>query len=168
MKSVAISLSQKTRIQLLIDLFAIAFIYLVPSLSHLLNLPVYFIEPMRLMMVIALAHTHKNNAYLLALTLPLFSYLVSGHPFILKTALISTELLINVWLYYALNKLFHSPALSMLSAILFSKGIYYLLKAGLISFSFIQGGLFATPFMFQILMTLIFSGYIFLVARKKV
>ena len=80
---------------LLIDILGLAFIYFVPTLSHLLNFPLYLVELMRVMLIIAIAHTTKRNAYLIALTPPLFSFLVSSHPFFLKTMIITVELIIK-------------------------------------------------------------------------
>ena len=55
------------------DLLAITAIYLIPSFSHLLSFPVYLIEPMRLVIILAVIHTSRTNAYLIAITLPFFS-----------------------------------------------------------------------------------------------
>lgn len=81
MKAISIALLQRVPLRaVLIDIIALAFIYSIPALSHMLSLPVYLIEPMRLMLIIAMVHSNKTNAYIIALTMPLFSYLVSGHP----------------------------------------------------------------------------------------
>ena len=166
MKTLAISFTRGRKFSLLLDFIALVFVYFVPTLSHLLNLPVYLIEPMRLMLVLSIIHTHKYNAYILAITLPLFSYLVSGHPYILKIGLISAELVLNVWLFYTFDKYFRSAFFSMLSAIVASKIIYYLLKASLISLAFIHTELFSTPLLIQVIMTLLFSGYALIRSRK--
>ncbi len=79
MKTIALPLHRKNIIaSLILDAAALAFIYLVPTFSHLLSLPVYFIEPMRLMLILAMVHTDKRNAYILALTMPLFSFIISA------------------------------------------------------------------------------------------
>ncbi len=57
---------------LIIDILGLTFIYFVPAISHLLSFPLYLVEPMRVMLIIAIAHTTKRNAYLIALTLPVF------------------------------------------------------------------------------------------------
>jgi len=81
--------------------------------------------------------------------------------------LITVELLLNVWLFYFMLKKSDNVFFSILSSILVSKIAYYLLKFGLISALFIEGNLVATPLLLQAIMTLIFSGYIFLIFRKK-
>ncbi|MCB9249511.1 MAG: hypothetical protein H6613_13655 [Ignavibacteriales bacterium] len=148
------------------DVFAIAAIYLVPTFSHLLALPVYYIEPMRLMLILAIAHTSKKNAYLLAATLPLFSFVVSAHPVFLKTLLISGELLLNVWLFFFLSEKIKNKFGSMILSIGLSKLAYYVFKFGLLSVVLLEGSLISTPLVIQFIMMFIFSGYIFLIEKK--
>ena len=74
---------------IIFDLIALAAIYLVPAVSHLLSFPVYYLEPMRIMLILAIVHTSRRNAYLIAITLPIFSMLVSVHPSVIKTSLIT-------------------------------------------------------------------------------
>lgn len=150
----------------LIDFTALVFIYFVPSLSHLFNIPLYFIEPMRIMLVIAMVHTSRNNAYLLALTLPLFSFLVSSHPNIYKGMIMTIELVINVWLFFEISKRVANTFAAMLSSIIISKIIYYLLKFGLIRFAIIESGLFSTSVGLQLILAIVLSGYLFLFYRQ--
>lgn len=152
---------------ILIDLAALAFIYFVPALSHMLAVPVYLIEPMRIMLIIAIAHTSQRNAYLIALTLPLFSFAISAHPVFLKSLLISIELVVNVWLFFTLIKIFRNGFAAMATAIIVSKLFYYALKFGLLSTAFIEGNLISTPLYIQAITTLVFCAYILLIFRKK-
>ena len=147
------------------DILAIGFIYLVPVLSHLFALPVYFIEPMRLMLILAIAHTSKKNAYILAATLPIFSYIVSAHPVFLKTLLISGELLLNVWLFFFISEKIKNKFGSMLLSVGLSKIAYYILKFALLSAVLLEGSLISTPLAIQAIMMIIFSGYIFLMKK---
>jgi len=151
---------------LLINAAALVLIYFIPTLSHLLNFPLYLIEPMRLMLILAMVHGDRRNAYLLAATLPLFSFAISAHPVFYKMVLISAELTLNVWLFFMLRERFKNNFAAMVSAIILSKVAYYLLKAIFISAVLIGPGLFSTPIWIQLLTTLIFSGYAFLVLRK--
>ncbi len=146
---------------------ALLLIYFTPAISHLMNFPLYLIEPMRLMLIIAMVHSNRQNAFLLAISLPLFSFAVSGHPVFYKMLLISAELTLNVWLYFIFLKVFRNSFTAMLSGIVISKVVYYLLKALLISMMITGPGLFATPIWVQVLTTLIFSGYAFVVLRKR-
>jgi hypothetical protein len=110
---------------LLIDLLALGFIFLTPAMSHLTGIPVYFIEPMRIMLVIALLFSNRYNAFALAVLLPVFSFLISGHPAPVKMLIISAELLLNAWLFTWLVRSWKQPFLSMLSSILISKIFCY-------------------------------------------
>ena len=145
---------------ILIDLTALAFIYLVPALSHLMRLPVYLIEPMRLMLVLAMVHTNRQNSYLLALTMPLFSFIISGHPVFAKMFLIGMELSLNVFLFYLLSRRMKYIFPAIFASILLSKAIYYLVKFGLIQMAVINTGLVATPLLVQLVMAVAFSSYV--------
>ena len=83
-----------------LDFLAIAFIYFIPSISHLFSFPVYLFEPMRIMLILCVAHSSKKNAYLIALTLPVFSFIISSHPSLLKTAIMTAELTLNMFLFF--------------------------------------------------------------------
>jgi hypothetical protein len=167
MKALSTQLTQKnTLTSILIDLGALTFIYLVPTISHIINLPVYLIEPMRLMLIFALVHTHKTNAFIIALTMPLFSFLVSGHPVFPKMLLIAFELSLNVYLFYYLAKKIKSVFPAILLSIILSKVIYYLLKFGLVSMAVIDGTVISTPLTIQLVTTIVFSSYLYLFYRK--
>jgi hypothetical protein len=152
---------------IIFDILALAFIYFVPALSHLFNIPIYLVEPMRIMLILAMVHTTKTNAYLIALTLPLFSFLISSHPNVFKGLIMTSELLLNVWLFFEISKRLSNKFVAMLSAIVVSKLVYYLLKFGLISFAVLESGLISTPIYLQVITSIIFSGYVFLLLRRK-
>lgn len=161
------TLQSATFISILTDFSALAFIYLVPSISHLINMPVYLIEPMRLMLILAMVHTNHKNAYILALTMPLFSLIISGHPALPKMILIATELCLNVFLFYALAKYMKNVFPAILISIISSKIIYYLLKFILINLAVINTELISTPILIQIITTLVFSLYLFKFYKAK-
>ncbi len=147
------------------DILAVTTIYLVPVLSHLTALPIYYLEPMRLMLILAIVHTSKRNTYILAATLPIFSFIVSAHPIFLKTLLITGELLLMTWMFYFLIEKINNKFGAMVLSIGISKVAYYILKFALLSTVLIEGSLVSTPIIFQIITTLLFSSYIFL--KKK-
>jgi hypothetical protein len=149
------------------DIIALAIIYFVPALSHMLAVPVYFVEPMRIMVILAIAHTHRNNAYLLALTIPVFSFLVSAHPSFLKSVLIGIELMANVWLFFMLSKIIRNSFAAMVSAIIGSKILYYIMKFSLISTAVMGGKLVSIPLEIQLATSVVFSLYILLIFRKQ-
>lgn len=158
--------SLRTIRSVIFDLHAIVLIYFIPTLSHLIGFPLYYAEPMRILLIIALVYTQKNNAYILALTLPIFSFVVSAHPVFLKSLLISVELMLNVYLFYLLVKHLKSTFPAILLSIVLSKIAYYALKFALISFFLIEGDLVSTPLLMQFVITLVLSLYIFVFYKK--
>ncbi len=123
-KTIAPGISIKS---LIFDIVALGFIFLMPAISHMLAFPLYFVEPMRIMVVLAMVHTHRNNAYLLALALPLFSFVMSGHPILVKAVIISLELMVMVGAFYLLKKYVHIFA-AIFTAIILSKVFYFAVK----------------------------------------
>lgn len=150
------------------NFIALAFIYFVPAISHLLNFPLYLIEPMRLMLVLALVHTNRVNAYIIALTLPIFSFMVSSHPHFFKMVLIALELVLNVWLFHILLSKTRNAFASIILSIILSKGAYYALKFGFIALMLIPNSkLIATPLYIQGITTIVFGLYLALLYKKK-
>lgn len=151
----------------LIDLTAVLLIYFTPAFSHLINLPVYLIEPVRLMLILSIAHSSKTNTFILALTLPLFSHLISAHPVFLKTLLISFELVLFSFLFYELSKKFKSVFLVMFVSITAGKVFYYLFKYVLITSGLIQSELISTPVYLQLIVSVIFSVYVSIILNRN-
>jgi hypothetical protein len=160
MNTASLALSSKNVRTVLIDITALLFIYLTPAISHLFSFPIYLLEPMRIMLILSLAHTSKNNAYLIALTLPVFSYLISTHPSIIKSLLITGELVFNVWLFFYLSGKIKNVFAAAASSIIISKIAYYAFKFLLISAGLITGSLVSTPLLLQLVVLTIMSGYL--------
>jgi hypothetical protein len=166
--NLALQLKSKETVRIiLLDVAALLFIYFVPAISHMLKLPVYFIEPMRLALILALLHTTRRNAYVIALTLPIFSFLISAHPVLPKMLLITAELSLNVFLFYLFMKKMKSAPLAILLSIAGSKLFYYLVKFALINTAILATGLVGIPILMQVAMSLLFAGYAFLIFKKN-
>jgi len=109
---------------------------------------------------------NNKNAFLLALGLPIFSMLYSGHPVFYKAMLISFELLVNMvvlhWLFRKGMNIFFAVFLS----IILSKIVYYLFKFAFIEWSLISGKLFSTSLIIQISIALGLSALFFLFGKK--
>ena len=160
--------TKRTISYVIFDILALAFIYLVPTISHMLSFPLYLIEPMRIALILALVHTTKRNAYIIALTLPIFSYLVSAHPVFYKMLLISGELVLNVWLFYFILSKTKNAFVSILSAIVTSKAIYYIAKFIAVALILKTGeSIIATSLTIQVATTLVFSVYLGLMFRRR-
>lgn len=161
----SIALNRKL-LQALFDLAAITFIYFIPAISHMLSFPIYLLEPMRIVLILALVHTHKINALVLAATLPFFTFLISGHPILPKAILISGELVINVILFFAIANQVKSKFAAILTSIILSKLVYYLAKFILIQVAVLEMGLISTSLWIQAATTLAFSFYVALFFKK--
>jgi hypothetical protein len=119
------------------------------------------------MLVLSLAHTKKNNAYLIALSLPLFSFLISSHPSVLKSLLITGELCLNVWLFFYLSDKVKNIFGAAVLSILISKIAYYIFKFLFISAGLLNSDLVSTPLLLQFSVMLILSGYLFFVYKRN-
>ncbi len=154
----------------LLDGFALVFIYLMPTISHILPFPLYFIEPMRIMVVLAMMHTHRNNAYILALTLPVFSFAIAMHPVFVKSLLIAVELTAMVGLFYGLRK-YTNDAIAIFSSIILGKLLYYALKYFTVEWALISlrpnESIVGIALWIQLLTTLLISGYVWFVVNKR-
>lgn len=104
---------------------------------------------------------------MLALALPMFSFLISSHPVFLKAMLISIELLINVFLYYSLVRNKMADYLAIVISVVTSKFIYYGFKYLLIHFTLLKSGLISTPIYIQVFTTLAFGIYAYYFWLRK-
>lgn len=120
---------------------------------------------MRVIIVFAIVHTSKENTYIIAVLLPAISYIFSSHPSVIKTFILSGDLLINIFLYFNLTKLKINKFLIMSVCIVASKIVYYLAKYLLIHFLVLKGKLIATPIYIQIMIVIILSGYVYLLDK---
>ena len=165
---------------LLADAVALAFVLVVPALSHLTAMPFYLIDPMRIAALgVLLATRDWKNSLALAVLLPVFSMLVSGHPVFPKCLLISVELGANVllleWFSRMLSRLWASRSgisaglvtgVAAFASILVSKGLYYLLKLAVISFGWLQMDLVSTALWIQLVVAVAISLIFALVAAR--
>jgi hypothetical protein len=149
---------------LIINLGGILLIYFLPDISKLLNFQFYLFEPMRVIVIVSIVLSSKKNAYILAILLPIFSFLFSNHPSITKTIILSGELLLNIFLYFKFKKSYNNDFLWMAVSIVLSKFTYYLAKYFLIELSLLKGDLISTPIYIQLLIIILLSSYVHLVA----
>ena len=152
---------------IVLDISALIFIYFVPALSHFANVPLFLVEPMRIMLIFAIAHATHRNAYIIALTLPFFSFLVSGHPVFFNTVIMTVGLLANIWLFYFLSTKWKNYFVAMLVSIIISKALYYVMKFGLINFQIIEAKMIVIPIYLQVISMILFSIYIFSVLSRR-
>jgi hypothetical protein len=164
------TLSIATPRTIITDIGVLLAIYLVPGLSHLVEVPLYYFDPMRFFLLLGFFLTaNRNNALLLAVTIPLFSWLVSGHPILLKAFLISVELLTNVLiLSYLVKSTKLSLFFSLIISIFLSKIAYYFLKFVVIQTGLLDMELIATDLLIQLGVLVFLSVVFYLFFRKSI
>lgn len=151
------------------DLVIVGLFYMVPTLSHLTSIPFYRFEPMRCVLLLNLLLTgNKKNAYLMAITLPLFSFFVGGHPVFAKAPLMAAELSANVFLFYVLSRKIKNSAMAMFLSIVASKVFYYSIKFGIISVGLLEGPMVATGLMTQLIVAIVLSAAFWKFSEKVV
>lgn len=135
------------------DILVLGLVYFIPALSHLSPFPLYYLDPMRLLLFTGYLISRNNtNAYLLAVTIPLFSTLVAGHPPFYKAILIMVELLVNITLlHFLLTKTKWHVILALFVSIIASKIMYYACKYIFIRIGLIEPGLITTSLLVQFL-----------------
>lgn len=163
----ALSSRQTVTKSVFFDVIGLVVIYFIPALSHMFSIPFYLLEPMRLMLILAIAHTSKRNAIIIALTLPLFSYLISGYPIPPKALIMAIELMLNVVLFYFFARRIKNYFGAMILSILASKVVYYFMKFEILKYGILGGDLFSTPIYVQLILTIVYSSYLFVVFSRK-
>lgn len=144
----------------MLDILILTFIFFVPAISHLFSFPVYVFDPMRIMVVLSIMYTGRKNAHIIALSLPLFSLLVSGHPVFFKALIISAELSINVWLFFVLKEKLKNNFGALLLSIVTAKLFYYAVKYSIVALGFAAAEIIATPIYIQLGVALLLSIFI--------
>ena len=153
--------------KLLVDITIMTGILLVPILSHKLLIPLYLIEPMRLAVVYILILDSKYHAYRLAIFLPFFSYMLTGHPFLFKALLICLELCVQVFSINYFKQLISRSYLIIIASVFVSKLFYYTFKWSFLKLNFINGHLISTSLVYQLIPIIILSMSCLLLLPKK-
>jgi hypothetical protein len=158
--TITIKLRDVSEIKLVFMLLPVALMYFLPALSHIIGYPLYFLEPMRLVILFSMVLLEKKEALILAVTLPLFAFVTTGHPTFPKLFIVSAELLFFVYLFFIVNKKISIPPISLLIAILLSKSAYYLMKYILIMSFLGNSELISTPIQVQIFTAIGYSAFL--------
>jgi len=161
------SLSRPNWSTLVLDAFLLAGLSALVMFSHVIPIPLYKMDPMKIFLMVAIVYSSRGNALFMAVSLPLISTLSVGHPIFPKNLIISAEMVIFAGLI-------STPALSrygklaqFLSAILISKLAYYVIKFLFISTGALQMSLFSTPFAIQGMSVLVLLGIFYLLNLGK-
>lgn len=133
----------------LLDGLLCALVVAVPALSHAAALPLYRLDPMRLLLFAAILFSGRRNALAMALWLPALSTLTSGHPVFPKVVLIQGELALNVVVFGWLLRRW-PPLGAAVGSVLAAKGVYYGAKFAMMRAALQEGELVATDWGWQI------------------
>ena len=163
----AYSITRNVRKVLFLDIFALVVVFFTPKIGEYTHMPFWMIEPMRLMVILSIAHSTRANSYLLALVLPAFSWAVSGHPEFFKMLVMTGEITFNVFLFYLLVRTIDSVFMSMIISIVVSKVLCYAIYLLFFPMSFVEGEADLSFLIAQVISTLVFSFYVYRVFRKK-
>ena len=116
-----------------LDLVVLTVACLVPTVSHLLALPLYMLNPMlALLLAGMLLGRDWRNALVLAVLMPLVSCLVTGMPAAPKMVCMMAELATVATLFGWLSRRW-AVLPAVLTAVLAGKVVYYVLKAVVIA-----------------------------------
>ena len=143
---------------LVTDILLLGVIYMLPTISHLLAFPLYLLDPMRVVIFASiLLSASRLNSFILATTIPLFSFFVGGHPVFVKSLLIALELLANLALFWFFYKKGVNVFVTTFISIILSKVLYYILKASLLDAGLLKMELVSTSLIIQALVAVAIS-----------
>jgi len=146
---------------------SVVIMYLLPTLSHLTGLPLYQLEPMKLSVIFAIIFLDKRFSQFIAISVPIFSFLISGHPFLPKAIIIAFELIVFVKIFYYLNRKNQGLLVATLLSMVISKTVYYLMKYSVISAGLLKMNLLSTPIINQIVIIIAYSILVKFIYSEK-
>lgn len=152
---------------LLTDVVVLVTFYLTVNFAHILPFALYQLDPMKIFILLTVAYSSRGNALLMALALPLLSFLSTGHPVAPKFLLIGAELMIFVWVMGIGSGVKYEKWLSFLGAVVVSKVAYYSLKAGIIGLGWLNQELFSTGLFSQLIALGVLSLVFLLITAIK-
>jgi hypothetical protein len=119
------------------------------------------------MLVLALLYSSRWNAFALAIVLPLFSFLVSGHPAPVKMMIIIAELVLNAWLFLYFYRNTNKAFLSTFGSIILSKLFCYAMYLVVFSVAFVKAEAETTFLIAQAILTLLLSSLVWLILYRR-
>lgn len=156
----SITLTFPRPLTLLTDVIVVVALYTSISYAHVFPFPLYMLDPMKLLVLVVVIFTGRRNTFFLAATLPLFSFLMTGHPIFPKFLVMSIELIVFSAILFSEKLGIYGENARFFFAILLSKMIYYATKAILIGAGLLSSSLFTTPIKIQLFAILIlFMGF---------
>ena len=147
----------------LTDMALLGVACLVPSVSHLLALPLYMLNPMLALLLVGLLIGRDwRNALVLAVLMPLVSSLVAGMPAAPKMVCMMAELATVATMFGWLQRKW-AVLPAVLTAVLAGKVVYYALKAVVIAPAVLVG----TAWWMQLGAVVLWCGLFTLVYKSR-
>ena len=147
----------------LTDMALLGVACLVPSVSHLLALPLYMLNPMLALLLVGLLIGRDwRNAIVLAVLMPLVSCLVTGMPAAPKMVCMMAELATVATMFGWLQRKW-AVLPAVLTAVLAGKAVYYALKAVVIAPAVLVG----TAWWMQLGAVVLWCGLFTLVYKSR-
>lgn len=147
----------------LTDMALLGVACLVPSVSHLLALPLYMLNPMLALLLVGLLIGRDwRNAMVLAVLMPLVSCLVTGMPVAPKMVCMMAELATVATMFGWLQRKW-AVLPAVLTAVLAGKAVYYALKAVVIAPAVLVG----TAWWMQLGAVVLWCGLFTLVYKSR-
>lgn len=119
------------------------------------------------MLILALLYSSRWNTYALAIVLPLFSFLVSGHPAPVKMMIIMAELMLNAWLFLHFYRNTKKAFLSTFGSIILSKLFCYAMYLVVFSMAFVKEEAENKFLIAQAILTLLLSSLVWLIFYSR-
>ena len=149
------------------DAVLILTVVFLPVITHILPIPLYLIEPMRIMVLGSMLLRNKNNSLFLALVLPITSFICTGHPVLVKVIIISLELMLNVYLFeFFVRK--SNAFISAFLSIMISKTFYYFIKYLFVSLGVLKMSVISTPLYIQLFTTVTISIVLYIILSQRI
>jgi hypothetical protein len=124
-KTVNIEQSKFINVYRILSIILIGFF---PIIAHVTKLPLYYLEPMRIMIVIFFIRGYMKDAFMFSILYPIISFFISGHPMIYKMPLVMIDLFLNILIFYILTRKDINIYISFIVSVVISKILYYVLK----------------------------------------
>ena len=145
-------------------------VVLIPTISHLIDLPLYKVNPMHwIIYLFCLSNTRSiSSITILSLSLPLISLLTSGHPALPKAGLIGMELFIYGSIF---NAFYHRKYMGLFGTYIFSKTvgiiIYYAMKSIFLKNGLLMGSLISGSIYAQLVVSIGIIAVLYMISRSK-
>lgn len=152
---------------IVLDAALIIAIIVLPVISHVIPIPLYLIEPMRIMVLSSLLLRNKNNSLFLAFVLPVTSFIITGHPVFVKVIIISLELSLNVYLFEFFIKK-SNAFVSAFFSIIISKTIYYVVKYLFVALGVLKMTVISTPLSIQLFVAVAISLVLYFLLSHRI